>query len=171
MSSKLTLEYFEKMSSGDYEPHTTEKWLVREFPKFGSETLDSIVGEAMDLPFPMLQDKGKSVASSQVFFPSGIQIQGFSIQLGVDQKLRAIRYIQAWQNAIRNPTTGGYYPAASYKRTLLVDLFDVKGNVIGTAKLENVWPLGVSQLQLGATSERSIVPVQFMCDQQLFEFN
>lgn len=167
---KLTLEHFIQMSTGDYEPHTTEKWLVREFPTFNGVTLDPTTAEAIDLPFPVFSDIGKSVASSQVFFPSGISISGFSVTMGVDQKLRALRYVNAWSANIRNPKTGGYKTPSNYKRTIVVDLYNVKGDVIGSSELKNIWPLGLQQMQLDGEVRRNMISIQFMCDNQAFTF-
>lgn len=167
---KLTLDHFIEMSSGEREPFTTEKWIIRSFPTFNGVSLDSVVGEAIDLPFPVLQEKSKSVAASQIFFPAGLTVNGFTIQFGENQRLDVIRYIEAWTANIRNPNTGGYYVASNYKRTLMVDLFNVQGDVIGTAKMIDVWPQGVSQFSLDGQVARSMIPVQFQCDNQQFDF-
>ena len=168
---KLTLEHFTQMSIGDYEPHTTEKWIVREFPTFNGVTLDSVIAEAIDLPFPIFSDKSKSVASSQIYFPAGVSVSGFSVSMGVDQKLRALKFIDAWRSNIRNPRTGGYKTPSNYKRTLTVDLYNVKGDVIGSADLKNVWPLGLQQMQLDGEVRRNMISIQFMCDDHDFIFN
>ena len=168
---KLTLDHFIEMSSGDREPFTTEKWLIRSFPSFNGVSLDSVVGEAIGLPFPVIQEKSKSVAAAQIFFPAGITVNGLTIQFGENQRLDVIRYIEAWTANIRNPETGGYYVASNYKRNLLVDLYNVEGDVIGTAKIKNAWPQGVSQFELDGQVARSMIPVQFQCDGQKFEFS
>lgn len=166
----ITLDDLNKVSLGDYEPHTTERWKVLEFPVIGSSALESAIAESIDLPFPTFQDKSKPVASSQLYFASGSSVDGFTVTFGVDQKWRSVKYITSWTNLVQNPVTGGFRLPSAYKKNLQIGFYNLNNDLIVTAHVANCWPLGISNMAFNAEVARTMISVPFKCEAVFLEF-
>lgn len=148
------------------DPHTTDRWRIRKFPSFGSTRISEVACEEVDLPFPIFQEKSKEVANTEIYFPGGTSISGFSCTFGLDQTAAIMKYVDAWSNTIQNPNTGGYRLPSAYKKNILVDLYNAKGEVIISAEIRNCWCMGMQNIQLNGQAARTMISVQFQCDTQ-----
>lgn len=152
------------------DPYTTEKWRLVSLPTIGGITLSPLACEEIELPFPVFTDKSKEVATTQIHWPQGSSIDGFSSQWHLDQTAALMKYFQNWQMLIQNPYTGGMRMPSVYKKILRVALFDIKGNVIATSEVRGCWPIGLQPLQLNGTGGRGVMSLQFKCDAQRLLF-
>lgn len=146
------------------DPFMQDKWRVRSFPVIGNISLSPFACEEVELPFSVYQSKSKEVATVNINWPHGSSVDGFSLMFGLDQKLAAIQYFNAWQNLIQNPYTGGFRLPAVYKKNLVVELYNNQGTMIATQELRNCWPMGGQGLQLNGTGGRSVWSVQMALD-------
>jgi hypothetical protein len=142
MDLKKSLDLALNLQEGDKNPLPKWLWRVESLPPFGDVTLDA--GEYIlqcALPFPQFDTGNQiAVAGTTLTFPGKMQINSFNLLVHEDNKARALKYALTWMSKIRNFTSGGYYPPKSYKKSLKVNLFDNKGDILITATLTGVWP-------------------------------
>lgn len=170
MPAVTLTELMDASAPGLADPFTTEKWRIVSLPTIGGVSLSPLACEEIELPFPVYTEKSKEVASTQIHWPHGSSIDGFSSQWGIDQKAALMKYFQSWQTLIQNPYTGGFNLPSAYKKRLRVALFDIKGSVIATSEVRNVWPIGMQSLQLNGTGGRGVMTIQWKCDAQRLLF-
>lgn len=162
---QITLGELISGTQGDRGPLLTFKWIIDSFPEFDIEPIPVHYCEEANLPFPQISEKQKTVAATNIFFAGMSQINSFDVVLYEDQAARSMSYILNWQDNIQNPQTGGYYPAAYYKRDLKFHLLNTKNEIIFTGTVRNAFPLGIQNLALNYTSsDRQKLNVNFACD-------
>ncbi|ARW58772.1 putative tail tube protein [Erwinia phage vB_EamM_Y3] len=146
------------------DPFMQDKWRVRSFPAIGGFSLSPFACEEVELPFSVYQMKSKEVASVAIHTPQSSSVDGFSLMFGLDQKLAAMKYFNAWQSLIQNPYTGGFRLPSVYKKNIIVELYDGQGTMIGYQELRNCWPIGGQGLQLNGTGGRAVWSMQMAID-------
>lgn len=150
-------------------PLLSWKWVLDQFPEIDGRRLPNFYCTSINLPFPQIAEKTKSVAATTVYLAGASQIQSFDMELFEDDTAQTIDYFQAWQDLIQNPQSGGYFPAANYKRNLKVALMNTKSEVIGEADLISCFPLGVQNLPLNHSGGDTVKPsVNIACDAVIF---
>lgn len=152
------------------DPFMQDKWRVRSFPVIGGISLSPFACEEVDLPFAVYQSKSKEVASVNINWPHGSSVDGFSFIFGMDQKLAALKYFNAWSELIQNPYTGGFRLPSAYKKNVIVELYDNQGTMIAEQQLRNCWPIGGQGLQLNGTGGRAMWSVQMALDVSRTQF-
>lgn len=170
MAAVTLTELSDVQMPGLADPYTTEKWRIVSLPTIGGVSLSPLACEEIELPFPVFTAKSKEVASTQINWPQGSSVDGFSSQWGIDQKMAVLKYFQSWQNLIQNPFTGGFSLPSVYKKPIRVALYDIKGTVIATSEVRNAWPIGCQSLSLNGTGGRGMVSMQWKCDAQRILF-
>lgn len=149
MSMKKTLELAKTLNEGDKSPLPKWLWKIEALPEFDGKTLEAQYIHQCALPFPQF-DTGSQieVAGQTLTFPGRVQVNSFNMLIHEDNKVRAMQYILAWMNNIRNPVTGGYFLPSRYKKSLKVTLHDNKGEPIAHASLRGVWPSAIQDWEL-----------------------
>lgn len=146
-------------------PLLSWKWVLDQFPDIDGRRLPNFYCTSINLPFHQIEEKTKQVAATTIYLAGYSQIQSFDMELFEDDTAQTIDYFQAWQDLIQNPQTGGYFPAANYKRDLAVALLNTKSDTIATARLINCFPLGMQNLPLNYSGGDTVKPsVNFACD-------
>lgn len=147
------------------DPLLSFKWLCTYLPPLAGFTLPPTYVEGADVPFPEIQQKeGIFAAGTFTYLPGYEQFSAFNVKVYEDSKLRALKYLTAWRNAIREPTTGLYYLEGNYKHEIHFSLYDQQNKELAQLKLYGCWPTSLGPLPLGQDSERVILQQNFSCD-------
>ncbi len=161
MAGPVTFDELSSYMSGDKEPWLSNRWRVLNFPTMGGATLSHLVCESMDLPIPQFDVRTKHYGAWSLHFVGGSNVDGFSMQLYVDDAWRSVKYITAWQSCMQNPDTGGFYLPSYYMRDLQIGLYNHKGESILTSTVQDVFPISMSEPALTANSDKLAITVQF----------
>lgn len=160
----VTLEQFERYSSGEYEPWMSDKWKVLAMPTINGIVLPPELIESVVPPFNTLQERAKNIASSEIYFANGTRPGQFSMECSNTARLHALKYFDTWMQAVQNPFTGGFRLPSTYKKNVSCALYDTTGKQILTIEVRNCWPVSYDGLPLGRQPESSPLQVQFKCD-------
>jgi hypothetical protein len=129
--------------------------------------------EEVSVPFPQItSDNGTFRAGIMKFYPVSRAVGQVSIKFYEDIRLTVSNFLNQWRAKIfnRNGTVNMPEGANGYKGTLIVNVKDAKGTVVGTFKLTGLFPLNPDPFALqSASSERVIVGCEFSVDG--FEMN
>lgn len=160
----VTLEQFERYSTGEYEPWLSDKWKVVNLPTIGGLTLPAELIETVTPPFNVLQERAKNIASSEIYFASATRPGQLSMGVSNTARLHALKYFDYWMQLIQNPYTGGFRLPSTYKKNLGCELYDTTGRRILTIEIRNAWPLTYEGLNLTQAPESAPLQVQFKCE-------
>tara|TARA_B100000700_G_scaffold88627_1_gene99925 strand:- start:40815 stop:41372 length:558 start_codon:yes stop_codon:yes gene_type:complete len=129
--------------------------------------------EEVELPFPQLSPKeGLFGAGQYTYYPAFQDINAFDITFYEDSKLNTTRWLKTWFERIRRPSDGAYYLPTNYKFDIDIALMDTTGQVVGEARLINVWPTSRGTWPLAYSgNDRLKVQQNFSVDNMEFKFN
>lgn len=171
MSKPVTFDEISSFMTGDKEPWLTNRWRVKKLPEINGYTPSELMVESIDLPFVQFDVRTKHYGAWSMHFVGGSQIDGFTMTMYVDDKWRSIKYINDWFQTMQNGTTGGFYLPSVYMKKMEVDLFDTKGDLILTSRIDNIFPISMSDPSLSAESNKLVISVQFKCYWQTLTWN
>ena len=159
----VTYEELSAYMTGDKEPWLSNRWRVTQLPKIGTITPSELMVESIDLPMVQFDVRTKHYGARSMHVVGGSQIDGFTMSMYVDDQWRSVKYINDWFATMQNPNTGGFYLPGYYMKTIGVELYDTKGDVILRSKIDNVFPISMSEPSLSANAEKLSISVQFKC--------
>ncbi len=149
---------------GNDDPYFLDKWRVDAFPNIGPVLLSPVACEEVSLPFSMMQQKTREIATTAVKWPKTSTVNSFSFRFHLDQKFAVVKYFQQWETLIQNPYTGGFRLPSVYKKNINITLYDNQGTAIHRHTIRNCWPLGIQELALTGQGGRGVLSVMFECD-------
>ena len=139
------------------DPLTEWMWKVRgdTFPAPSGVTgVSTLYVETFDLSFSNIKVEDSLFGGGGYsYFPGFHDCSAFSVTFYEDSQASTLKFIKEWKAKIKNFSSGVYNPPSEYKvDNLIVDLFDTKGNVALSVKLNGVWPAETSNLSLDTSS-------------------
>lgn len=148
------------------DPLLTHHWECEHLPSFSGTSLPARYVETVDLPMPELDVKeGIFGAGTFTYLPGYESFPAFNLSIYEDNSARALKYLNKWREAIREPSTGLYHLPHNYKKTITLGLYNAQGQKVLTVKLFNCWPTSISELRLtGEDAERVVHQVNMSCD-------
>lgn len=144
----LDLDSVQNAMSGYGEPLDGFKWCIEALPVFGGLTVPKEYVLEASIPMPTFGSKQKQTAATVITLPDVGEISGFDLTLHEDQKGSSFNYIITWMEHVQNPHSGGYYLPFNYKRDLIVQLQNKKGEIAIRAKLKGCFPLSPTPITL-----------------------
>lgn len=144
----LDLDSVQNAMSGYGEPLDSFKWCIESLPSFFGLTIPKEYVLEASIPMPTFGSQQKQTAATVITLPDVGEISGFDLVLHEDQKGSTFKYIISWMEHIQNPHSGGFYLPYNYKRDLIVQLQNKKGEVAIRAKLKGCYPHSPSPISL-----------------------
>lgn len=168
----LDINTLQGVMSGYGEPLKGFKWCIESFPTFFGRTIPKEYCLSATLPMPTLGTQQKQHGGHVITLPSTSEISGFDLTLHEDQKGTSFKYIMSWMEHVQNPHSGGFYLPANYKRNLMVQLQNDRGEVAIRAELVGVWPTSPSPISLEGNSSDAIkIQCGFAIDTMIPKFD
>ena len=163
MVKPVTFDELDSFTKTDGAPWLSSRWRLLRLPTINGNSPSELMVEEMSLPMLGYEARTKHYGSNSMSFVGGVQIEGFNMSMIVDDAWRSVRYINDWFQTMQNPKTGGFYLPSRYMKTIRVAMFNTEGDQILTSKIDNCWPLSMGSPQLSASSDKTVISVEFKC--------
>lgn len=157
----LTLkEFAERTSTEKGSPLLAFKWHCVSLPF----DYDTTYVETVSLPFPSLNVKPVFEGGRYTNYPGFLELSAFDITFYEDSKASSKQYLKTWQEKVRHPVEGYYYLPGNYKRDMIFELLNTKGDPVMRVKLKNCWPTTSNNWELSSANERLTIQQNFSTD-------
>lgn len=157
----MTMKSFAKrFSDASHSPLLAFKWHCVSLPfKY-----DTTYVETVSLPFPSINVKPVFEGGRYTNYPGFLEIAAFDITFYEDTRANTKRWLKMWQEKIRHPVEGYYYLPGNYKRDMIFELLNTKGDPVMRVKMKNCWPTTSNNWELSSASERLTIQQNFSTD-------
>ena len=136
----ITLDQLEHCWDQGDGPWLSHQWRVLEFPTIGGLKLDPILCEEIVLPLPTFGEREKSLGSGTLSLAATSSAGQLEMVFGLDNKFRALKYLNNWDLLIQNPYTGGFRLPSVYMKEISVGYFSGDGTQVARGVCRNAWP-------------------------------
>jgi hypothetical protein len=136
----ITLDQLEHCWDQGDGPWLSHQWRVLEFPTIGGLKLDPVLCEEIVLPLPTFGERDKSLGSGTISLAATSSAGQLEMVFGLDNKFRALKYLNNWEHLIQNPYTGGFRLPSVYMKEISVGYFSGDGTQVARGVCRNAWP-------------------------------
>ncbi len=138
-------------------------------PNIEGNTLSYAYVEEVQLPMAHNDADGVFRSGSMNYYAKYNDIGAVSINFYEDRLLTATKYLQQWRGLIQTRDGTFNYPS-KYKKFIIVQPKDAKGNILGTFVLHGCFPTNIQNYPFtSANSERVIVTAEFSVDNMVID--